>query len=93
MLSNGKSVVIARVLLPAGRELLESGFEVTEGGLDSDRESLLELVPGAGAIVADPTVPSTSYVDLTIPRRPAVRATEDPADSPQVTTGESLEAP
>ena len=47
----------------------------------------------ASTVIADPNVPSTSYVDLTIPRRPAVRATADPADSPQVTTGESLEVP
>ncbi|MBK5231724.1 MAG: D-glycerate dehydrogenase [Thermoleophilia bacterium] len=56
-MSDKKSVVIARVLLPAGRELLDAGFDVAEGGLDSDREALLELVPGAAAIVADPTVP------------------------------------
>mgnify|MGYP003451681117 CR=1 FL=1 len=47
----------------------------------------------ASTVIADPNVPSTSYVDLTIPRRPAVRATADPADSPQVTTGESLAVP
>ena len=57
LLSNGKSVVIARVLLPAGRELLEAKFDLVDGGLDSDREALLEMVPGAAAIVADPTVP------------------------------------
>jgi glyoxylate reductase len=51
-----KKVVIARSLLPAGRELLESQFEVVEGGLDSDPGKLLGLVPGAAAIVADPTV-------------------------------------
>ncbi|MGK2933398.1 MAG: 2-hydroxyacid dehydrogenase [Solirubrobacterales bacterium] len=56
-MSNQKSVVIARVLLPAGRELLEAEFEVGEGGLESDQKALLGLVPGASAIVADPTVP------------------------------------
>ena len=61
-MSNGKSVVIARVLLPAGRDELEYDFEVKEGGLEADRETLLKLVPGAAAIVADPTVPIDSEV-------------------------------
>jgi len=61
-LSNGKSVVIARELLQAGRELLEAKFDLVDGGLDSNRESLLEMVPGAAAIVADPTVPIDSEV-------------------------------
>jgi glyoxylate reductase len=52
-----KKVLIARSLLPAGMELLESQFEVVEGGLDSDSGKLLGLAPGAAAIVADPTVP------------------------------------
>ncbi len=56
-MSSEKSVVIARVLLPAGLELIEPRFDFTEGGLDSNREALLELVPGAAAIVADPAVP------------------------------------
>lgn len=37
--------------------MLEERYDVVEGGLDSDRESLLELVPGSSALVADPTVP------------------------------------
>ena len=49
-------VLIARVLLPAGRELLEAEAELREGGLDSTPEGLLELAPGVNAIVADPTV-------------------------------------
>ena len=49
-------MVIARVLLPAGLELIKPRFDFTEGGLDSNREALLELVPGTAAIVADPTV-------------------------------------
>ena len=52
-----EKVSVARVLLPAGREMLEGEFEVVEGGLDSDREALLALVPGSSALVADPTVP------------------------------------
>jgi glyoxylate reductase len=52
-----KIVVIARKLLPAGLEPLRSRFEVREGGLDSTREDLLALVPGAAALVADPAVP------------------------------------
>lgn len=52
-----KRVVIARRLLPAGRDLLAERFELAEGGLASDREEVLALVPGADAIVADPAVP------------------------------------
>jgi glyoxylate reductase len=50
-------VVIARVLLPAGLEPLRERFEVREGGLDSTRDRVLELAPGAAAFVADPSVP------------------------------------
>jgi glyoxylate reductase len=49
-------VVIARVLLPAGAGLLRDRFEVREGGLDATRERILELAPGASALVADPSV-------------------------------------
>jgi glyoxylate reductase len=52
-----QTVVIARMLLPAGMDKLRERFDLREGGLDADRERLLELVPGAAAIVADPTVP------------------------------------
>lgn len=47
---------MARQLLPAGKRLLEDRFELESGGLEADRRVLLELVPGASAIVADPTV-------------------------------------
>ncbi len=51
-------VLICRVLLQAGRELLEAeGFELREGGLDASAEFLRALAPGCAAIVADPTVP------------------------------------
>jgi glyoxylate reductase len=50
-------VVIARELLPAGEHLIQQHHEVVSGGLDAGRRELLELVPGAAAIVADPTVP------------------------------------
>ena len=50
-------VTIARVLLPAGRDLLVERFELREGGLDSTRAEVLALAPGAAALVADPTVP------------------------------------
>jgi glyoxylate reductase len=50
-------VVIARVLLPAGLEPLAERYEIREGGLEASREDLLQLVPGADALVADPTVP------------------------------------
>jgi glyoxylate reductase len=49
-------VVVARVLLAAGMELLAESCEVVEGGLDATPERILELAPGAAAIVADPTV-------------------------------------
>jgi glyoxylate reductase len=52
----GQMVVIARVLLPAGLEPLRERFEVSEGGLGATREELLELAPGAAALVSDPTV-------------------------------------
>jgi glyoxylate reductase len=50
-------VVIARVLLPAGRDRLEERFELREGGLDATREEVLAMVPGAAALVADPSIP------------------------------------
>jgi glyoxylate reductase len=50
-------VVIARVLLPAGRDLLSERYELREGGLDAGRDQLLELAPGAVALIADPSVP------------------------------------
>ena len=40
-----------------GSKPLQERFEVREGGLDATREDLLELVPGAAALVADPAVP------------------------------------
>ena len=49
-------VVIARRLLPAGLEPLRERYEIREGGLEATREALLELVPGAEALVADPSV-------------------------------------
>jgi glyoxylate reductase len=49
-------VVIARVLLPAGRDRLAERFELREGGLDATREDLLSTVPGASALVSDPSV-------------------------------------
>jgi glyoxylate reductase len=52
-----RTVVIARVLLPAGRDPLAERFEVREGGLDATRERVLEIVPGAAALIADPSVP------------------------------------
>ncbi len=49
-------VVIARVLLPAGRARLAGRFEVREGGLEATRHDLLALAPGAAALVADPSL-------------------------------------
>jgi glyoxylate reductase len=50
------SVLIARRLLPAGRERLAAECEIREGGLDADPERLRRLAHGVDAIVADPTV-------------------------------------
>jgi glyoxylate reductase len=50
-------VAIARVLLPAGRDRLAERFELREGGLEVTREELLALVPGAAALIPDPSVP------------------------------------
>src|SRR5882757_6685095 len=55
-------VVIARVLLPAGRDRLAERYELREGGLEATREDLLEMAPGAGAIVPDPSVPIDAEV-------------------------------
>lgn len=50
------TVLIARKLLPAGRDRLTARCEIEEGGLDVGPERLRELAPGVEAIVADPTV-------------------------------------
>ena len=55
MNGDGQLVVIARVLLPAGRDRLADRYELREGGLDATREDLLAMVPGANALVADPS--------------------------------------
>ena len=57
MNAGGQVVVIARVLLPPGRDRLAERFELLEGGLEATREDLLSMVPGANAIVPDPSVP------------------------------------
>lgn len=49
-------VVIARVLLPAGRDRLADRFELREGGLEATRGDLLGMAAGASALVADPSV-------------------------------------
>ena len=55
-MSDNKRVTIARVLLPAGREILAGEFELVEGGLDATPEEVRQMAEGANAIVADPTV-------------------------------------
>lgn len=51
-------VLICRVLLPAGRDLLAAqGLELREGGLDATASELSDLAPGCAAIIPDPTVP------------------------------------
>jgi glyoxylate reductase len=56
MNADAQIVVIGRVLLPAGLEQLRERFEVREGGLDADRDRILEMAPGAAALVADPSI-------------------------------------
>lgn len=60
--SNPSYVLIARILLPAGRNPLAERFEVREGGLECSRDELLEMAPGAAGLVADPTVPIDAEV-------------------------------
>jgi glyoxylate reductase len=50
-------VLVARRLLPAGRDRLAARCEIREGGLDAKRDDILALAPGVDAIVADPAVP------------------------------------
>jgi len=50
-------VVIARLLLPAGRDPLAERFELREGGLEITQAELLGLVSGAAALVVDPSIP------------------------------------
>ena len=57
MKADRQLVVIARVLLPAGRDRLAERYELREGGLDATRDDLLSMVPGASAIVSDSSVP------------------------------------
>jgi glyoxylate reductase len=60
--SESQVIVIARVLLPAGRDRLAERFDLREGGLDATRADVLKLVPGASALVADPSMPVDSDV-------------------------------
>ena len=54
---SNNAILICRVLLPAGRDLLaEAGYELREGGPDATPEELLARAHGCAAIVADPTV-------------------------------------
>jgi glyoxylate reductase len=50
-------VVVAHVLPDAGLELLRDRCALEVAGHGMDRASLLELVAGADAVIADPTVP------------------------------------
>lgn len=49
-------MVVARGLPSAGLERLKDRYDVRLGGLDAGRDTVLELVRGAAAVVADPTV-------------------------------------
>ena len=55
--SERQVVVIARVLLPAGRDRLAERFDLREGGHDATRADVLAIAPGASALVADPSMP------------------------------------
>ncbi len=56
-MTDRKLVVIARGLLPAGLDPLRARYRVRVGRPEATREELLELVPGAAALVANPAVP------------------------------------
>src|SRR3954454_6090041 len=56
MNADSQIVVIARILLSAGRDRLADRYELREGGLDVTRDELLAMVPGASALVSDPSV-------------------------------------
>jgi glyoxylate reductase len=56
MNADSQIVVIARILLPAGRDRLVDRYELREGGLAATRDELLAIVPGASALVSDPSV-------------------------------------
>ena len=47
---------MARYLPAAGRALLAERYDVDEGGAEVSRDELLKWVPGAAALVTDPTV-------------------------------------
>ena len=49
-------VTIARVLLPAGLEMLEDRVELRVGGEEADEARVRELAAGADALIVDPTV-------------------------------------
>jgi glyoxylate reductase len=51
------TVLVARRLLPAGRDRLAARCEIRDGGLEAPRQELIALAPGVAAIVADPSVP------------------------------------
>src|SRR3954452_17007069 len=57
MNNDSQIVAVARTLLPAGRDRLAERYDVQDGGLDATREDLLAIMPGASAIVSDPSVP------------------------------------
>jgi len=49
-------IAVARLLLPAGLELLRERGEVRSGGLDAAPEDVRRIASGADVLVADPTV-------------------------------------
>jgi len=64
----------------------EEGVEVTlSNGLVlifGDANQVEEKWKAAASVIADPEMTDASYVDLTVPRRPAVRGAEAPAEEP-----------
>jgi glyoxylate reductase len=55
-MSGAPLVVVARRLPPAGLDPLRERYAVREGGLESTREGLLELVGGSDAVIVDSTI-------------------------------------
>src|SRR5918992_6183016 len=55
-MSGATTVVVARKLHAAGLDPLRERYEVREGGLESTREQLLELIGWCDALVVDSTI-------------------------------------
>lgn len=73
----------------------EDGVEVTMSNgmvlLFGDASNSDQKWKAAASVIADPEVPATSYVDLSVPRRPAVRSLDDAVSDEEVAPEEVVE--